>query len=87
MRRSRPASAHSRGRRLHHLIDPATGAPSASDLRHVTVVAADTTEAEVLAKALYVAGSDAAAREANALGIPAVLVREDGQTTLSGGLR
>ena len=50
------------GRELHHLIDPRTGAPSETDLLRVTVVAPDAVEAEVAAKALFLAGADAAAR-------------------------
>jgi len=44
-------------RELHHVIDPRTGAPSRSDLAAVSVVAATTSWAEVLAKAALVAGS------------------------------
>jgi thiamine biosynthesis lipoprotein len=43
----------------HHLIDPRRGAPAASGLRSVTVVAAEAATAEVLAKAAFVAGPDA----------------------------
>lgn len=46
------------GRRRHHLIDPATGEPSDSDLVHVTVVAGDAWLAEVLAKSVLLRGSD-----------------------------
>lgn len=74
------------GRELHHLIDPETREPSGSDLLRVTAVAPDAVEAEVTAKALFLAGSEAAAAEADAEGIPAVLVTEDGRTILAGGL-
>lgn len=74
------------GRELHHLIDPATGAPSESDLLRVTAVAADAVVAEVSAKALFLAGTNAALEEADEQGIPAVLVTEDGRTILAGGL-
>jgi len=74
------------GRELHHLIDPATGEPSETDLLRVTVVAADAVDAEVAAKSLFLAGSKRAAAEANAAGMPAVLVTEDGRTLLAGGL-
>ena len=72
-------------RELHHLIDPATGAPAETDLLRVTVVAADAVEAEVLAKALFLAGSSAP-READA-GVACVLVTADGRTRLAGGPR
>lgn len=74
------------GEEQHHLIDPSTGAPARSDLLRVTVVASDAVEAEVWAKALFLAGEGDAAQEADALGLPAVLVTEDGRTTLCGGL-
>jgi thiamine biosynthesis lipoprotein len=74
------------GRELHHLIDPRTGAPAETDLVRVTVVARDAVEAEVAAKSLFMAGAEAAAAEANADGIPAVLVVHDGRTVLAGGL-
>ena len=74
------------GRELHHIIDPATGEPSGSDLLRVTVVARDAVDAEVTAKALFLAGSEAARREADELAIPAVLVTESGRTITAGGL-
>jgi thiamine biosynthesis lipoprotein len=71
----------------HHLIDPATGLPAESDILRVTVVAATAVEAEVLAKALFLAGSaERAAAEADELGTPAVLVTRDGRTLFAGGL-
>ena len=71
----------------HHLIDPTTGSPAASELLRVTVAAATATEAEVLAKQLFLAGDvQAAASEADVAGIPAVLVTRDGASVLAGGL-
>jgi thiamine biosynthesis lipoprotein ApbE len=52
----------------------------------VTVFADSAAEAEVAAKSLYLAGAMQAAREADELGTPAVLVTKDGQTVLAGGL-
>jgi thiamine biosynthesis lipoprotein len=71
----------------HHLIDPATGSPAESDLVRVSVVAPSATEAEVLAKALFLAGADTAHAEAEERGTPCILVREDGKTIVAGGLR
>jgi FAD:protein FMN transferase len=71
----------------HHLIDPATGRPAESDLLRVTVVAESAVEAEVAAKALFLAGDEQAALEADAASIPAVLVTQAGRTRLVGGLR
>ncbi len=45
------------GQMRHHLIDPATGEPSASDLELTTVIAAEAWIAEVLAKAVLLRGS------------------------------
>lgn len=74
------------GRELHHLIDPATALPSSSDLLRVTAVAHDAIDAEVTAKALFLAGAESAREEADCLGIPALLVTQDGRTILAGGL-
>ena len=74
------------GREAHHIIDPVTGAPSETDLLRVSVVASTGVEAEAHAKALMLAGRAEAAREADARGIPAVLVGVGGETTLTGGL-
>jgi thiamine biosynthesis lipoprotein len=74
------------GRELHHLIDPATGEPAESDVVRVTVVADDAVDAEVKAKSLFLAGARNAVAEADAEGIPAVVVTEGGSTLLAGGL-
>lgn len=75
------------GEDRHHLIDPSTATPSSSDLARVTVVAGSTTEAEVLAKSLFLAGATAASAEADEAGLAAVLVAADGRTILTGELR
>ena len=75
------------GRELHHLIDPKTGDPSASDLLRLTVVASDSVQAEVWAKALFLVGEEQAVEEADERGLPCVLVTADGRTRLAGGLR
>jgi len=71
---------------FHHIIDPATGMPSAGDLLRVSAVAATATEAEVRAKALFLAGAERAEREANATATPALLVTLDGRAIFAGGL-
>jgi len=75
------------GQELHHLIDPSTGRPAETDLLRVTVVTATAVEGEIMAKALFLAGEDAAVREANELRVPAMLVTQDGGTRWAGGLR
>jgi thiamine biosynthesis lipoprotein len=68
------------------LIDPATGRPAESDLLRATVVARNAVEAEVLAKALFLAGERGAVAEAEAARVPCVLVTDDGRTVVAGGL-
>jgi thiamine biosynthesis lipoprotein len=76
-----------RGERdLHHVVDPATGEPGETDLVRVTVVAGNTVEAEVWAKALLLVGVDAATAEADDRGLPSILVNTNGQTLAAGGL-
>jgi thiamine biosynthesis lipoprotein len=74
------------GRELHHIVDPATGAPAETDLLRVTVVGPDAVAAEVWAKALLLVGADEAAAEADARSLPTVLVAADGRTSTAGGL-
>ena len=74
------------GRELHHLIDPLTGEPAKSDVLRVTVVADDAVAAEVRAKSLFLAGARRATAEADAAGVPAVVITDDGRTLLAGGL-
>ena len=70
----------------HHLIDPVSGRPAASDLLRITVAASTAVEAEVLAKALFLVGEEAAAAEADALGVPALLITIDGRVRPAGGI-
>jgi thiamine biosynthesis lipoprotein len=69
----------------HHLIDPATRRPAEGCPLAITVSAASATAAEVIAKALFLAGP-AAVREAEQAGVPAVVVGDDGDVRLVGGL-
>jgi FAD:protein FMN transferase len=74
------------GREQHHLIDPATGLPSTSDLVTVTALGADAVDAEIRAKSLFLAGARGAVAEAERLEIPCVLVTEGGHVLKAGGL-
>ncbi len=74
------------GEERHHLIDPATGSPAETGLLRVTVVTATAVEGEIMAKALFLAGEEAAVREADELRLPAMLVTQDGRTRWAGGL-
>jgi FAD:protein FMN transferase len=73
------------GEQRHHLIDPATCRPAAGGPLTVTVAAPSATEAEVAAKAIFLAGARAE-HEAELLGAPAVIVEGDGSARLVGGL-
>lgn len=69
------------GQWRHHIIDPRTGQPAATDLMSVTVVAPSTAEAEMAAKAALILGSvDGLAWLEVRRGLAALLVREDGAT-------
>ncbi|MDH4103582.1 MAG: FAD:protein FMN transferase [Thermoleophilia bacterium] len=71
----------------HHVIDPSTGKPAEGELLRVTTVARTATEAEVLAKSLFLrADAAAAAVEADERCAPTILVTRDGRTLLAGGL-
>lgn len=51
-----------RGRRYHHLLDPATAAPRTTPVRSLTIQAATCMEADAAATAVYGAARDAAER-------------------------
>jgi thiamine biosynthesis lipoprotein len=74
------------GQVRHHLVDPRTGLPSDSDLNHVTVVAATTWAAEVLAKAVLLRGSDHAFDILGGTGAQALAVTASGEITSTAGL-
>jgi thiamine biosynthesis lipoprotein len=68
----------------HHLIDPATGMSAATGLLSVTVVAATATDAEVLAKTVFLMGMGAGLSYIESRdGCGAVLVPEQGMPVWS----
>jgi thiamine biosynthesis lipoprotein len=73
------------GESRHHLIDPATGQPSDSDLVSVSVVAGTAWVAEVLAKALLLRGSKHAFDLIGGTGVEAISVDRDGVVRTSAG--
>lgn len=73
------------GVRYHHLLDPRTCAPSPAS-RSVTVLARTAAEAEVLGKALFLAGPRGAPALARALGGEAVVVGPEGEVLVTPGL-
>jgi FAD:protein FMN transferase len=73
------------GRAVHHLIDPRTRAPAASDLLQATVLAPRAELADVLAKTTFLLGAEAAHRFlAGFPGVAAVLVRPGGALVVVG---
>jgi thiamine biosynthesis lipoprotein len=71
------------GRAMHHIIDPATGAPVRETWRTVSVAAGDCTDANIATTAALVRGSAAPAWLA-ALGLPARLLDWQGHLTTVG---
>jgi thiamine biosynthesis lipoprotein ApbE len=71
------------GQDMHHIIDPATGAPVESAWRTVSVAAADCTEANIASTGALVRG-DGAPEWLQGLGLPARLVDADGRVTAVG---
>jgi thiamine biosynthesis lipoprotein len=75
------------GGMAHHLIDPRTGKPAASDLVQVTIVAASAELAEVLAKTVLVLGArDGGAFLSRFDDVAAILVGTDGDVRRIGDL-
>lgn len=67
------------GEPVHHVVDPRTGAPSASGLRGVTVLAAACAHAEVAATAALVGGPREGRRLLERRGFAALMVHDDGR--------
>lgn len=75
------------GKPLHHIIEPTTGRPADGDILRVTTFAGSAVRAEALATALFLCGGpERAVVEAESLGIPAVVVADDGRTLATRGL-
>jgi FAD:protein FMN transferase len=74
------------GAALHHIVDPATGAPAEVVWRTVTVAAASCLDANAAATAAIVLGARAVAWLAGT-GLPARLVAADGSVATVGGWR
>jgi thiamine biosynthesis lipoprotein len=72
------------GRRMHHIIDPATGEPARSCWRTVSVAAASCVDANTASTAAIIRGAAALPWLRDA-GLPARLVREDGSVETTAG--
>ena len=75
------------GEQKHHIIDPNTQKSSLSDLVTVTVIAPETTRADILAKTLFLKGKQAGLTFANAEHIPAVFVDQTGKAFFSHAMK
>ena len=73
------------GRTMHHLVDPATGAPAASGLLSVSVIARSATEADVFAKTALILGDERAQAFLAREGAEALLVRDGGSLVVTPG--
>jgi thiamine biosynthesis lipoprotein len=67
----------------HHLIDPRTGLPVVNEIASVSVIAARAWQAEVLTKAVFVAGVDDGFKIADDLGAAALVALHDGSVLRS----
>jgi thiamine biosynthesis lipoprotein len=74
------------GRRLHHLIDPATGSPADRGVDAAVVVAGHALWAEVLAKAALIAGPDEGAALIGRFGAAGLLILDRGEIVRLPGL-
>jgi FAD:protein FMN transferase len=74
----------SHGRKLHHIIDPATGKPARSIWRTVSVAAGRALDANIVSTACIVRGASAVAW-LTGMNLPARLVREDGTVQTTAG--
>ena len=72
------------GRRMHHIVDPATGKPAGSCWRTVSVAAGRCTDANIVSTAAIVRGASALAW-LQELALPARLVRDDGSVQTTAG--
>lgn len=75
------------GKRYCHIFDSKTGYPAETDLRSVTVVSSNSTEADGYTTALFVMGHDKAVEFCEEHEIQAVLVRDDHTVYVTDGLK
>ncbi|MBM3674988.1 MAG: FAD:protein FMN transferase [Actinobacteria bacterium] len=71
---------------VHHLVDPATGAPVSGGLVAVTVLSGETWWAEVLAKAAFVAGAEHGPSLVIGHGATGLVIRDSGDVQRLAGL-
>ena len=74
------------GRLVHHIVDPRTGTPAASDLISVTLVGEDPCTLDALATGAFVLGAEKAARLLAEQEVDAVMVTASGEVLVTPGL-
>lgn len=77
------------GKKYHHIIDPATGAPADNTLASATVICQDGTTADALATALMIMGREKAIAfwQKNADLFEMILIDKDNKVTITSGLQ
>ncbi|MBR2730632.1 MAG: FAD:protein FMN transferase [Clostridia bacterium] len=75
------------GERYHHILDPKTGLPVRNGLLSVTIVADSGLVSDALSTACFVLGAERGMVLAKDCGCEAVFVAENGDVTVSDGLR
>ena len=75
------------GQHRHHLIDPATGEPSESDLELTTIIAGEAWIAEVLAKAVLLRGSQRAFDIVDGSGVQGLTIDAGGVIRITPGFQ
>ncbi len=71
------------GKEKHHLINPLLGESAAEDFLTVTVLAPNTTTADIFAKSLFIAGKERGPELAEVWGIPAIFIEASGNVILN----
>ncbi len=69
----------------HHILDPKTGLPAKTDLVSATLLMTSSMDADALATACIVLGSEGAMQLAKEIGLDAVFITADGSTLLTDG--
>ena len=73
------------GRWYHHILDPQTGLPAETDLVSATLLLTSSMDADALATAFIVVGSERALALAAELGVDTLLITSDGRTLTTPG--
>lgn len=74
------------GVRYHHILDPKTGMPAASDVRGVTILMKDGLLSDGLSTACYILGPEKGMELAGQYGAEALFVMADGRIEMSEGM-